>query len=444
MSSLNVAIIGSGLSSLGALASLERSEHHLSQYMGEENGLLSGGHKLYINDNLRNGPKLIIHKSNLGLKKIASSLESKYGLNAEDCYKVAGLLTTFASGGLSNFWGGACHPLLPDENILFKKVGLDIPASLPEIFSFAGHKGPIFDEQDYDLASSEELSWRRTIQLTNNGITPLNALSVINQKKHPKIYEVVKKLELNKNLIDVISVSSKGDEVVRSYDHVFVAAGIQSSSLLASGLLGKSLDAAFFQNDQSIFFGKYRFSSLDLKTINSTAAPSLILSINGLRFYIQLYPVKHFHPLEFYPPNQMPNEGYLFGYIYAEYDNSEVIKVQSHDDKHLNYTICGVKNSCDSSTKGKIKELLRSVGVNIWSGIIPLAAGCSQHFSSSLYVGNRYSVLGSNFGEDMGDKLGNRVHFVDSSIFPQTPLCTIGLTSAAVAYAKVDKWRHQV
>jgi hypothetical protein len=119
--------------------------------------------------------------------------------------------------------------------------------------------------------------------------------------------------------------------------------------------------------------------------------------------------------------------------LYCEQEKSSSIKIEEINGKlnfnYINFENLGIK------IKRKIIQLLKDEGIKIVSGIINLGVGSSQHFSSILADHNKESDIALQLSVYKNDNPVQRVHFVDSSVFPKTPLCTIGLHSVASAYS---------
>jgi hypothetical protein len=430
---MKLAVIGSSLSSIGVLASLERSGHEIVQFKGGNNSQISGFHRIYLSNMASIQRNLIISRSAFNLTKLSKKFFSTYNYEAGSNQQMMGQLVSLLSGGLSNFWGGACHPLLEDENDLFLSYGIDVKGSLPWVLDYIGQGTDRFDSSDYEYDFSKSVQWRRTFKLRGSGVEALNALAVLEKKNHLKLDQFVSNIIHNDKNVTLITHNSIGEEMISHYDHVFVAAGVLGSSVVASKMANISLNGVIHQNDQSIFFAKYSFKKKHPNIAKSTAAPSLLVKLNEDKFYVQLYPVKSFYPLVFEEGNCSGDSGYLFGYLYAEQEKSSSIRLDESDGV-LNFNTINAR-PINGLVKKSIAELLKDEGIHILYGILDLGVGSSQHFSSVLAKNNKESKVAIAMEKYLDNISFERVHFADSSIFPKTPLCTIGLHSIASAYS---------
>ncbi len=429
---MKIAVIGSGLSALGALSALNGKKLNIDLYRSVEIVDESPKHRLYLKNR-----KLIIHKSVKTLEGLRKIFEENNSLRVKKGTEICGLLSSNYIGGLSNFWGGSSNKIMDFEKNDFKDAGLDISGHYEKITEFINSE--IISDEYYrsDNSESEKDKWLSTINLNNH-----QSSSIFSS------FEFLKNLEINqidRHVIDMDQKDTgiklfhkKGNNICHTeYDYVFVAAGAFASPILAGRLKKKSFTTGLYTNDQRIFLASYKLKSPLMKFLKAyNGPPSLLVNFENQKFYIQLYPIKKLYPLKLLSGQEMMSNGYLIGYIYNQSKNSNHIEMKFHDG---NLELEVKKNRTIQNKKKEIQRILSKDGIKLISPLVSLSTGSSQHIASSLCNPlNELNNLGS-LTNDFCFKDYERVFFLDSSVFPYSPLCTIGLTAMTSSHYITEK-----
>ena len=430
---MKIALIGSGLASIGALSVLINKKVTIDQFLSQESPSSTIKNRIYLQNK-----QVIIHKSHSSIEYLKRDFERINNLRVSGNYKLGGLLTSSFIGGLSNYWGGTSRRLLDSESQDFLRNGLDIEQSYETVLNFISNKGLKESSLIKQTGEGKSLKWVTSENLRQKDSEKVfSARSFIKTLNINKIKRSVIRLESTKKGVKITHKDKRNEETT-IYDLVFVAAGAISSSILAGRLLEKNINTGLLINDQKIFFAKYELSNDILGFFRENKGPpSLLLESNKNSRYIQLYPIESLRKLSFLEGYKLNKSGYLFGLIYEQSKNSNAIAL-SMGKNELNLKIR--KSLSYNFNKLDIRNRLKEEGISIIGPILNLASGNSQHISSTL--SKTYNPL--NKMEKLSDKFNfkdhKRVVFVDPSIMPYPPLCTIGLTGMAVSNYITKEW----
>lgn len=424
---MKIAIVGSGLSALGALSVLEDKKFKVDLYKSIESPEGKVQHRIYFNKG-----KIGIHKSVESLEKLSTTFAFNNQLKLNSGKEICGLLTSNYIGGLSNFWGGSSHKILDFENIDFVNAGLDLSTSYEAMTNYLDNEK--ISDDSYETYSSKNKSskWLNTTNLFNKNKN--NIFSSVEFLKSKKSINQLEGQVLDiKQLDNKVRIFFLRDNLrsFQDYDYIIVAAGSLASPILASRLIEEPLCTELQTNEQRIFIASYELNKQKMSYLRKVAGPPSILISDGTsKFYVQMYPIKKFFPLEINNSLTMNSKGYLIGYIYHQSHNSNKIKME-FDQDNLNLNILENKNIVMSNKF--LKKTLKREGVKLISPIFNLVTGSSQHISSGLAEWINKKNETSNRTKHFYFKEKDRVLFVDTSVFPYTPLCTIGLTAMAAS-----------
>ena len=421
-------VIGTGISSLGAIISLVRKKK-----------------KILIIES----PKSIISKKNETI--FCSQNLPIIGINNWKKLDINKVLSIKGYGGHSNIWGGSCLRLAENEFDIWPIKYKELCYYYGKCEKFLGiHKlsdqyEKKFDDDDIFYTKAKIAKSFKDKKNTFNTIEIIDGL--IKNKKVSILKGTVKnigKIE-NKQYLKIIDKSEK-----IFFENLFIGAGpFNTSKIIESSIKHKKLLAT--KQSQSFFVPALMFKKI--KNLQSNSSYQIVIKKffnNKRNLHIELKYSPH-HTLK----TIKKKLGFISFFI-PKFITSRIIILSGFipSNDSINFTNNKIsKNKKIKLRKMKMKlnkifkKLNEKFAFKIFKELIKFTQfGRSFHVGANIPMSNDNikSYLTTNQNGKLNNKKFDNVYIIDSSIFPNIPSGVLGLTSMANAYRIVDKKFYEI